>query len=550
MSKVDSSAWALDPRLDHIRRQLAALMVFTVLAIVHTWPLARNPAHLSRNDTGDTLLNTWAIAWVAHQLPRDPAHLFDANIFYPSRLTLGYSEAMVVQGVLAMPILAAGGSPVLAYNLVLMAGLALTGWAFCLLVWRWTGSWAAGYVSGSLAAFNAHVLVRLPHLQTQHPEFIALILFAVDRLLTARRLRDAVWLGIGFALEGLTSVYLLVFSTWMLAFAVLARAADARRRAPGQLLGLLGVAAVTSVMILGPYLLAYAHLHQLTGFERTIDDGQRYAGSWVDYLATGSRLHFTLWSQPFFDRATSAAFPGVMALLLVAVALGRREVRSDGRVRMCLAAAVGCVVVSMVPRAPFYPVLFRWIPLFRVVRVAAHLSQVVLLMIAVVAGFGVDSLRRRWRPTRAWPALAVVLCALVNLEALRAPFDYTPFAEIPAIYHTLATERGAVVVELPFPEPRVFFLNGAYMLNSTRHWRPLLNGYSGFRPGSYDETYSAIQGFPDVAALAALHDRGVTHIVVHMAEFCGTPVGRCAALENASLRLLAEDGDIRIFRLR
>src|SRR5438034_7129102 len=121
-----------------MKEALAPLVVFALLAVVHTWPLARNPAHLSRNDNGDTVLNTWAIAWVAHQLPRDPVHLFDANIFYPERLALCYSEAMIVQGVLAMPIRAAGGSPVLAYNLVLLAGFALTGWAFCVLVPRTT----------------------------------------------------------------------------------------------------------------------------------------------------------------------------------------------------------------------------------------------------------------------------------------------------------------------------------------------------------------------------------------------------------------------------
>ena len=91
-----------------IAPSLVALGVFVLLAVVHTWPLARNPAHLSRNDNGDTLLNTWAIAWVAHQLPRDPVHLFDANMFYPERRSLVYTEAMIVQGVLAMPVLAAG----------------------------------------------------------------------------------------------------------------------------------------------------------------------------------------------------------------------------------------------------------------------------------------------------------------------------------------------------------------------------------------------------------------------------------------------------------
>lgn len=135
-------------------RVLISFAVFVLLAAVHTWPLASDPAHLSRVDPGDGALNIWNIGWVAHELPRHPLRLFDANIFYPEPLTLAYSEAMIVQGALAVPIVALGGSAVLAYNLVLMAGLALTGWAFCLLVWRWTGSWSAGVVAGSLAAFT------------------------------------------------------------------------------------------------------------------------------------------------------------------------------------------------------------------------------------------------------------------------------------------------------------------------------------------------------------------------------------------------------------
>jgi hypothetical protein len=113
-----------------------------------------------------------------HQLPRHPLRLFDANIFYPEPLTLAYSEAMIVQGVLAMPVIAAGGSPILAFSLVFLAGFAVTGWAFSLFVHRWTGSWAAGYAAGSIAAFNSYIFLRLPHLQTIHVEFIAIVLFA------------------------------------------------------------------------------------------------------------------------------------------------------------------------------------------------------------------------------------------------------------------------------------------------------------------------------------------------------------------------------------
>ena len=63
-----------------------------VLTVAHTWPLASAPASWSRNDAADTILHEWILAWVPHQLWNDPLHLFDANIFYPERYTLAYSD--------------------------------------------------------------------------------------------------------------------------------------------------------------------------------------------------------------------------------------------------------------------------------------------------------------------------------------------------------------------------------------------------------------------------------------------------------------------------
>ena len=196
------------------------------LTAVQTWPIAAAPAHWARVDNGDGALNIWAVNWVGTHLFRDPAHIADANIFHPERLSLAFSEMMLVQGAIAAPAIALGAPPVLAFNVAVFAGFALTGWAFCLLVQRWTGSWAAGYVAGSLAAFNAHTLVRIAHLQTLHLEFFALALFALDRLIVSRRWRDAALLAVGFALHAMTSIYLLVFAVWALLFAAMARARD------------------------------------------------------------------------------------------------------------------------------------------------------------------------------------------------------------------------------------------------------------------------------------------------------------------------------------
>jgi hypothetical protein len=52
------------------------------------------------------------------------------------------------------------------------------------------------------------------------------MLFALDRLIMARQWRSAFGLAAGFALQALTSIYLMVFSVWMLLFACLARARE------------------------------------------------------------------------------------------------------------------------------------------------------------------------------------------------------------------------------------------------------------------------------------------------------------------------------------
>src|SRR3982751_3721145 len=124
-------------------RHSGAAVLCLLLAIVHTWPLALHPARLSRNDNADAQLNEWILAWVAHQLPRVPAHLFDGNIFYPVRGSLAFSEPLIVPALMGAPLSWSGASPVFVFNIVLLLGFALTTLAGYALVYSWTGDRAA-----------------------------------------------------------------------------------------------------------------------------------------------------------------------------------------------------------------------------------------------------------------------------------------------------------------------------------------------------------------------------------------------------------------------
>ena len=531
----------------HTRPVLIALLVFTVLTAVHTWPMVSAPRHWSRVE-GDGALNIWAAGWVGHTLVHAPSRLFDANIFYPEKRALAFSEAMLVQGAVAAPIMALDGDAVLAYNVSSFVGFVLTGWAFCLLVRCWTGSWSAGYVAGSLAAFNAFTLVELTHLQFLHAEFVALMLFALDRLMVARQRRHAFGLAAGFALQALTSIYLMVFSVWMLLFACLARSRELWSDG-GAALKRVAAAGILAALLLSPYLAEYAAVSRAMGFTRGADEEE--AASWANYVSTGSRLHFQSWSRQFTGLATSNTFPGIAALALVVIGLSERRSAADPRFRMCAVAAAGCAAVSFAPLLPFYRTLHATIPLFQAVRVLAHIGQFVLLMIAILAGYGVAVLQRGWTQSRSWPLAAALLLLIVNGEALRAPLGYTWFDGVPKVYDVLAREPGAIIAEAPFPIPQQWFLNAPYMVNATRHWKPLLNGYSGFRPPSYHRSYEAMRTFPSDESLLALSQLGVTHVVVHQrAMNHGQPDDRFNPYVNVgSLHLLERDDDVLIYRL-
>ena len=531
-----------------------------LLAIGHTWPLATAPGTLSRNDNGDAQLNEWIMAWVAHELPRAPARLFSANIFYPATDTLAFSEPLIVPALMGAPLSWLGGSPVLVFNIVLIAGFALTAWATATVATAWTGDKAAGLLAGSMFAFNTHTLTRLAHIQGIHAWGLPLALAAADRLVTRTWLRDAVWLAVWMAAMAYTSGYLLVFGSVMIAVVLIARVADWAPRAP-RVLGAFALAAALGGAAAIPVYLPYHRVARDQGMVRSLDSVADYSASPKGYLAAAGRVHFYTWSGRFFRDPVDSFFPGFVVLLLAGVALWRAVRRAgaagDGglarrRVLMLAAIAATGVVLSFGIRTPVYGWLFHLFPPMQGLRAAARFGNLFLLGMAGLAGFGLAALRRQL-PARRALVLAVILVSLANLESLRAPFPYTRFDGIPGIYSLLTDEPGRVVlVETPFYPPQAVFENAGYVLASTAHWRPLMNGYSGYVPASYRTYAASFWFFPEDSAIQEMRRAGVTHVMVHPQRFyqdAATVMQKVAASPYLQRMAVGRNGD-ELYRLR
>jgi hypothetical protein len=508
--------------------------VCLVLVVLHTWPLALHPGRYSLNGNADAQLNEWILAWVAHQFPRHPAHLFEANIFYPAHDALAFSEPLIVPGLMGAPLAWLGASPVLVYNLVLMAGFVLTAFATCAVARAWTGSTVAGLVAGSVFAFNAHTLTRLAHVQAVHLYGLSLALLAIDR--TVRNgSQQAAWVLVGaFALLGYTSGYLVVFALVMVSVAVLVRAPEwwphARRVVPA-----FAIAIVFSALAILPVSLPYRRVALEQHMTRPLETVQDFSATSADYVGT-----------------TGGFFPGFVIIGLAAVAIvaaiGRRTDPSDGlpwRVAMLIAIGSAGVILSLGTNTPVYRWAFTLFPPIRSLRAAARFGNLFVLAVAMLGGIGVSLLPRRW--------LGIALLVAVNLESLHAPITYTPFRGIPAIYSQIAREPGRVVVaEVPFWTRAGVFQNAEYELASTAHWRPLMNGYSGYTPESYDHFAAPFWLFPAPAAMAAMRDAGVTHIVVHTSRLNEDENRGTLALEaRGDLELIAiSPPELRLYRLK
>ena len=112
-----------------------------------------------------------------------------------------------------------------------------------------------------------------------------------------------------------------------------------------------------------------------------------------------------------------------------------------------------------------------------------------------------------------------------------ARYDRLPMWRYPPGVYASIPQTGAVLFEFPIhPQPERFAENLPYMYFSIWHWTPMVNGYSGFNPGSYAALIDATSAFPDARSLDYLGRTGVTHIAVHCRlwepEVCAATVNR------------------------
>lgn len=504
-----------------LRYFLLTLALFTALTAVMTYPQALH-LHDRVHDDGDPLFETWILGWVAHQLPRAPAHLLDANMFYPERRTLAYSETLLLPGAAAAPLHWLGVHPIVVYNLVFLSGFVISGVGTALLVRMLTGSGGAGIVAGLVFAFLPYRIDHFPHLQLQQTQCLPFALWAFHRLLRTGRVRDGVLFGAFAAGQVLSCMY---YGLFLIPYLVVVCGVLSWKRKPAVVP--LAAAAALLVVATAPLGMAYLNARKVVG-ERGPQEVIDGSATLTSYLSPGedNALYGRVFAR--FIQPERQLFLGFVAMALAAAALWPPV--SATRIAYALGALVA-FDVSLGFNGLSYRLFYDYVLPFHALRVPARMGLFVGFSVAVLAGFGIARLTSHLTlPAQRRTAFGVVAILLLVEYASRPLTLYTVQTAAPPSYADILADKG---VDSPttvlFEFPTSSLDDPTYLYNSTFHWQNLVNGYSGFFPPLYLAVARAVRTLPSDSALNAIKSHNTRYLVLHGERLRGDRYERLVA---------------------
>jgi len=467
-SPEDLPAGARSPR----RQLLGALLLYLALALLLTTSVWSNPTERWIGACCDQEQSIWFLAWLPTALEHGQNPLLTDHLNAPDGANLMWNAAEPVEALLAAPLTLTAG-PILAYNVVALLAIALSGLACFAALRRYTRLPLGPLVGGGLYALSpyiaSHAALHLNFLSAWAPPLF-LILF--DELLLRRQRRpEAIGIGIGVvgALQLLTSEELLATSAVAVAVlavvvVLLARDRAQAREAIGRAVRAVGPALAAFLLIGGlPLAVQFLGPQQLTS---PVQDASRFSTDLLNLVlptpyqliapdaATDLSTHFST----LYHEAT--AYVGVPLLLLSGwIVVARRR---DPRVIAAAAMAAAMFVLSLGPElhvnAVSTGIPMPWLPIGKLPLmghvVPGRLSLYMWLAIAGLVAIAIDhamDLERRPAATR----LAAVALALVFV--LPAP-AHSSTAQVPAFFRSWS-DQGIGPMDTILVAP--WFTNGA-----------------------------------------------------------------------------------------
>jgi hypothetical protein len=485
------------------------LLLFLALTAFFTWPQVTLMRH-GLITHQDPLFSAWRLGWVSHALFTDPGNLFEGNILYPAHRTLAFSDAMLLQGLIAAPFIRLGVSPLLMVNVLWFLSMIASAGGMYLLARRLTGSTLGAIVAAMIFTFAPYRAEHNMHLELNWAQWIPLTLWALHRALTEDRFVSGVLAGVFIVLQLLSCIYYAMYLLLLLPlFGIASLIVYWGKYSWRPLAGFMAGGAVIAAVAI-PYSAPYrANVRTVgTRAEFEIKAWSATPGSFV--ATTPDNLLYGSLTEEW-GASEARDFPGVIAIVLLVIAL-LPPYKNPTRLIYFLGLTFA-VEACLGMNGWLYPLLLQHISSLNGLRAPGRMGIFVLTTVGVLAAYGVARVQGWLRSARLRLIVPVTACALLGVEYMTTPLALSRLpTKPPSIYEWVSRlPHPTLIAEFPLLHP-----DPIYMYFSTMHWQPLLNGYSGYRPSSYIEMVARFEkSFPDDRTIEELRRRGVRAIIVH-----------------------------------
>ena len=301
-----------------------------------TWPLASGLTSDVPGDLGDSLLNMWILGWGAQHLPElltgqmTSREFWNANIFHPEPLALGFSEHLFGEVLQILPVYWLSGNLILCYNLLFLSSFALSGLGMFLLVrdllpgdnrdsaWHVT---AAAFIAGLLFAFLPFRIAQVAHIQSLQSQWMPLALYGFRRFIVTGRSRALAGGTFALLMQNWSNGYYLVFFTpFVPAFVVHQMWSGGQFRDLRKWLSFIGAAVFVGAAT-WPFLSLYLETERVHSFTRPLGEVIRFSADVYSYFTAPEALRVWGGTMQAHPKPEGELFFGLTLWVLAFVAL-------------------------------------------------------------------------------------------------------------------------------------------------------------------------------------------------------------------------------------
>lgn len=532
-------------------------LVILLATFIFFWPIIIRSS--SYSEGGDAMFNAWTLARNHHCILREGCPNYtDANIYFPHKDTMLYSETQLSAGVLTLPLYFINHNPLFAYNIMTITSFFLSGWFMYLLAKRLSkGNEIFSVLAGLVFEFAPLKIAATSHLQNLSIFYLPLAFLLAIKFLDSKSRKYLIALFITLTLQFYASWYQMAFV--LMAFGVLLVCALIFRIVSPKNVLLLALTVVLATAVTLPLAKEYTRFSKANQASFSIEDQATYSASLADYAIPNKgtiigKLYYNLRPQAKVNSYNPDSYSyhgmvlyvvavGVLAVSFIRRKKGAEEAQNYKMVMTFVTIGILGFIVSLGPLLKFkgsllyaasegikfaiplpYLLVNKLLPQLGFIRAIGRASVLCLFALCSVLALAPHVVSRDILKGKMRYGVVAAIVILVFIELLpihmvsTTSSKYSNNLSIPAVYRLIKADKkidNIVILnaDKDYPGATIPLARAEWVLWAGYHNKKIFNGYSGYTPKEYFSEYDDFVDFQkdDVSKMTGM---GLRYVLV------------------------------------